>query len=125
MSTVSPTACCEWRKRSPPGATSRSLSPRSRRAAHRLRTPARSPTPLTRTVEGLRAAGAQVLTMRLPDPGQMFGLPKALGRPLARRMRAVNQALDEVALRHGTLHMDVASEPKSGNWSRCPGTGET
>jgi len=41
----------------------------------------------------------------------MFGLPRALARPLARRMRAVNQALDEVALRYGTLHMDVASVP--------------
>ena len=73
--------------------------------------PQRTGAALARTVEGLRAAGAQVLTMRLPDPGRMFGLPKALARPLARRMRAVNQALDEVALRYGTLHMDVASEP--------------
>jgi lysophospholipase L1-like esterase len=73
--------------------------------------PQRTGAALARTVEGLRAAGAQVLTMRLPDPGQMFGLPRALARPLARRMRAVNQALDEVALRYGTLHMDVASEP--------------
>ena len=44
--------------------------------------------------------------MRLPDPGQMFGLPRALARPLARRMRAVNQAVDEVARRYGTLHLD-------------------
>jgi hypothetical protein len=28
-----------------------------------------------RTVAALRAAGAEVLTMRLPDPGQMCGLP--------------------------------------------------
>jgi lysophospholipase L1-like esterase len=73
--------------------------------------PQRTGAALARTVEGLRAAGAQVLTMRLPDPGQMFGLPRALARPLARRMRAVNQALDEVALRYGTLHMDVTSDP--------------
>lgn len=60
---------------------------------------------------GLREAGAQVLTIRLPDPGQMFGLPGALARPLARRMRAVNTVVDEVARRHGTLHLDVARDP--------------
>ena len=61
----------------------------------------------------LRAAGAQVLTMRLPDPGKMFGLPRALARPLARRMRAANQAVDQVALRYGTVHLDVARDPAS------------
>ena len=66
---------------------------------------------VARTVAGLRSAGAQVLTMRLPDPGQMFGLPKSLAKPLARRMRAVNQAVDEVALRYGTLHLDAARDP--------------
>jgi len=62
-------------------------------------------------VAALRAAGAQVLTMRLPDPGQMFGLPGALARPLARRMRAVNAAVDEVARQHGTVHLDAARDP--------------
>ena len=57
---------------------------------------------VARTVAGLRAAGAQVLTMRLPDPGQMFGLPRSLAKPLARRMRAVNEAVDDVAARYGT-----------------------
>ena len=56
---------------------------------------------VARTVAGLRAAGAQVLTMRLPDPGQMFGLPRSLAKPLARRMRAVNEAVDDVAARYG------------------------
>src|SRR5689334_24794436 len=64
-----------------------------------------------RTVAGLREAGAQVLTIRLPDPGQMFGLPGGLARPLARRMRAINTVVDEVARRHGTLHLDVARDP--------------
>src|SRR6476469_5186989 len=64
-----------------------------------------------RTVAALRAAGAEVLTMRLPDPGQMFGLPGALARPLARRMRAVNAAVDEVARRYGTVHLDTARDP--------------
>jgi GDSL-like Lipase/Acylhydrolase family len=66
---------------------------------------------LARTVAGLRAAGAQVLTMRLPDPGQMFGLPKSLAKPLGRRMRAVNEAVDDIALRYGTLHLDAARDP--------------
>src|SRR6266704_2408188 len=50
-------------------------------------------------------------TARLPDPGQMFGLPGALARPLARRMRAVNAAVDEVAWRYGTVHLDAARDP--------------
>jgi hypothetical protein len=64
-----------------------------------------------RIVAALRAAGAEVLTVRLPDPGQMFGLPGALARPLARRMHAVNAAVDEVARRYGTVHLDVARDP--------------
>jgi lysophospholipase L1-like esterase len=70
-----------------------------------------------RTVAALRAAGTEVLTMRLPDPGQMFGLPGALARPLARRMRAVNAAVDEVARRHGTVHLDAARDPAT--YERC------
>ncbi len=41
----------------------------------------------------------------------MFGLPGVLARPLARRMRAVNAAVDEVARRHGTVHLDAARDP--------------
>jgi lysophospholipase L1-like esterase len=73
--------------------------------------PGRTGAAIGRTVAGLREAGAQVLTMRLPDPGQMFGLPGALARPLARRMHAVNAVVDEVARRHGTLHLDIARDP--------------
>src|SRR6476646_1327336 len=63
--------------------------------------PERTGLSVDRTVAALRAAGAEVLTMRLPDPGQMFGLPGALARPLARRMRAVNAA----------VHLDAARDP--------------
>ncbi len=73
--------------------------------------PERTGAAVGRTVAALRACGAEVLTMRLPDPGQMFGLPGALARPLARRMRAVNAAVDEVARRHGTVHLDAADDP--------------
>jgi lysophospholipase L1-like esterase len=82
--------------------------------------PMRTGAAMDRTVGALRATGAEVLTMRLPDPAQMFGLPRALGRPLARRMRAVNAAVDEVARRHGTVHLDAAGDPATyerHNWS--------
>ena len=73
--------------------------------------PERTGTSIGRTVAALRASGAEVLTIRLPDPGQMFGLPGALARPLARRMRAVNAAVDEVARRYRTVHLDTARDP--------------
>jgi lysophospholipase L1-like esterase len=73
--------------------------------------PERTGAAVGRTVAALRAAGSQVLTMRLPDPGQMFGLPRVLARPLARRMRAVNAAVDEVARHYGTVHLDAARDP--------------
>lgn len=60
------------------------------------------------TVGALRAAGAHVLTMRLPDAGRMLHLPGPLARPLARRTHEVNEILDAVAIRFGTLHLDVA-----------------
>jgi lysophospholipase L1-like esterase len=60
--------------------------------------PERTGASIGRTVAALRAAGAEVLTTRLPDPGQMFGLPGALARPLARRIRAVNAAVDPRAV---------------------------
>jgi len=72
--------------------------------------PERTGAAVGRTVAALREAGAQVLTMTLPDPGQMFGLPQALARPLARRMRAVNKAVDEVSHRYGALLMDAARD---------------
>ncbi len=61
-------------------------------------------------VGALRASGAEVLTMRLPDPGRMLGVPSLLARPLARRAHAVNQVMDDVAERFGTLHFDAAGD---------------
>jgi lysophospholipase L1-like esterase len=63
------------------------------------------------TVGALRAAGAHVLTMRLPDAGWMLGLPDAFAKPLSRRTSAVNAALDSVAQRFGTLHFDAPGNP--------------
>jgi lysophospholipase L1-like esterase len=64
------------------------------------------------TVGALRASGAEVLTMRLPDPGRMLGLPGVLARPLARRAHQVNAVMDAVAERFGTVHFDAASDPE-------------
>jgi lysophospholipase L1-like esterase len=61
-------------------------------------------------VGALRASGAEVLTMRLPDPGRMLGVPGVLARPLARRAHAVNQVMDDVAERFGTMHFDAAGD---------------
>jgi lysophospholipase L1-like esterase len=63
-----------------------------------------------RTVGSLRASGAEVLTMRLPDPGRMLGLPRVLARPLARRAHQVNAVMDVIAERFGTLHFDAAGD---------------
>jgi len=65
---------------------------------------------LAHVTGSLSAAGALVLTMRLPDPGLMLGLPPALARPLARRLQVINEAMDEVAARFATLHFDAAAE---------------
>jgi lysophospholipase L1-like esterase len=82
--------------------------------------PERTGQSVARTVAALRASGAVVLTMRLPDPARMFGLPDALARPLSRRMRGVNSELDRVAAHFGTLHWDASNDPETydrRNWS--------
>jgi len=65
------------------------------------------------TVGALRASGAQVLTMRLPDPGRMLGMPDLLARPLARRAHELNQVMDDVAERFSTLHFDAATDAEA------------
>ena len=65
------------------------------------------------TIGALRAAGAEVLTMRLPDPGQMLGVPGVLARPLARRAREINKVMDQLAGRFGTVHFDAANDAEA------------
>ncbi|HTZ93786.1 MAG TPA: SGNH/GDSL hydrolase family protein [Streptosporangiaceae bacterium] len=65
------------------------------------------------TIGALRATGAQVLTMRLPDPGRMLGMPTVIARPLARRAHELNLVMDEVAHRFGTLHFDAARDDEA------------
>jgi hypothetical protein len=82
--------------------------------------PVRTGQATARTVAALTAGGATVITMRLPDPAQMFGLPSGLARPLSRRMRAVNAELDRVAAHYGTVHWDASTDPETydqRNWS--------
>jgi lysophospholipase L1-like esterase len=82
--------------------------------------PARTGAAVGRVVAALKEQGAEVLTMRMPDPGAMLGIPQALARPLARRMHDVNDALDKVAAEYGTLHFDAAADPEAyqrRNWS--------
>ncbi|GAA3697515.1 hypothetical protein GCM10022224_074250 [Nonomuraea antimicrobica] len=59
----------------------------------------------------LSETSAVVLTCTLPDPGLMLRLPGALHRPLARRARAINDAVAGPAARHGTVHLDLACQP--------------
>ncbi len=82
--------------------------------------PVRSGQAVARTVAALTAQGATVITIRLPDPAQMFGLPSALARPLSRRMRAINGELDRIAAHYGTVHWDASTDPETydrRNWS--------
>lgn len=66
---------------------------------------------LEQTVSRLHANGAVVLTIRLPEPGRMFGLPGVLARPLARRVAEVNAVADRLARQYGTVHFDAARHP--------------
>lgn len=82
--------------------------------------PVRTGQATARTVAALTAQGATVITMRLPDPAQMFGLPPGLARPLSRRMRAVNAEIDRIAAHYGTVHWDASADPEAyqrRNWS--------
>jgi lysophospholipase L1-like esterase len=66
---------------------------------------------LEETVVRLSGAGAVVLTASLPDPGRMLRVPEIVRRPLARRVHAINTVLDHLAVRHGTIHLDLARHP--------------
>ncbi|HEY0936421.1 MAG TPA: SGNH/GDSL hydrolase family protein [Trebonia sp.] len=82
--------------------------------------PVRTGQATARTVAALTAGGATVITLRLPDPARMLGLPPGLARPLSRRMRAVNAELDRIAAHYGTVHWDASTDPETydrRNWS--------
>jgi lysophospholipase L1-like esterase len=60
-------------------------------------------------VEQLGACGTTVVTICLPEPGRMLRLPKALARPLARRVNAVNDIIHELASRYPIAHAHAAT----------------
>jgi lysophospholipase L1-like esterase len=64
---------------------------------------------LDAVVGTLVSSGAVVLTAKMPDPGQMLRLPRALARPLARRARALGAVTDGIAARYRTCHLDLAA----------------
>ncbi|MGP4111794.1 SGNH/GDSL hydrolase family protein [Streptomyces sp. 4N509B] len=66
---------------------------------------------LDTTLAVLTRDGAVVLTACLPDPGRMLRLPRSLGRPLARRMRALNEVVHALSERHGAVHAHLAEHP--------------
>jgi lysophospholipase L1-like esterase len=75
--------------------------------------PQRIGTAAAHTIGALRACGAQILTMRLPDPGRMLGMPGVLARPLAQRAHQINAVMDDIAGRFGTLHFDAAGDEEA------------
>ncbi|MEV7773927.1 SGNH/GDSL hydrolase family protein [Kitasatospora sp. NPDC086791] len=66
---------------------------------------------LDATLGELSGHGAVLLTACLPDPGTLLGLPAALTRPLARRMRAVNTVVHALTVRHRAVHLHLAELP--------------
>jgi lysophospholipase L1-like esterase len=75
--------------------------------------PDRMAADLDDVVGALAAAGATVLTARMPLPVLAADLPVMLRRPLADRIGALNVVLDAVAARHGTLHLDLHGHPSA------------
>jgi lysophospholipase L1-like esterase len=63
------------------------------------------------TTRALAGAGAILLTVRLHDPGRVFGLPGVLARPLAHRIEQVNAVYDEAHERLGGVRVDLAGHP--------------
>ncbi|MFC1412712.1 SGNH/GDSL hydrolase family protein [Streptacidiphilus sp. N1-12] len=74
------------------------------RAAYDINAVARN---LDATLGALADDGALLLTACLPDPGRMLGLPASLARPLARRMRSVNEVVHALSERYGAVHVHV------------------
>jgi len=63
---------------------------------------------LDHVLGALAAEGSTLLTACLPDPGRMLGLPEPLARPLARRMRSVNEVVHALSERHAAVHVHIA-----------------
>ncbi len=64
------------------------------------------------SAEALSDAGADLLLVRFHDHGRVFGLPRMLRGPLARRIAVVNAVYDEVHARFGGAYVDLAASPE-------------
>jgi lysophospholipase L1-like esterase len=75
---------------------------------------------LDTVVSALTGLGTLVVMVRYHDHGRVFRLPGPLHRALARRIDALNAAVDDVALRHGAGVVDLGALPGTylpGTWS--------
>lgn len=66
---------------------------------------------LDRTVAALTAAGALVITCKYHDHGRVFYLPGVLRRALTRRVANLNAVIEDVAIRHRALIVDLGELP--------------
>ncbi|MEV0618393.1 SGNH/GDSL hydrolase family protein, partial [Nonomuraea sp. NPDC050404] len=66
---------------------------------------------LEQVIAALGRAGSVVVTATLPDPGLLLRVPDALRRPLARRVRLINEIVTGLAELHHTVHLDLARLP--------------
>lgn len=67
---------------------------------------------LVHCADVLAGQGARLLTVRFHDHGAVLRLPGPLRRGLFHRIQAVNDAIDEVHARHGSLQVDLAAVPR-------------
>lgn len=66
---------------------------------------------MNRIFEELRDAGTTIVTVCLPEPGKMLRLPKSLGDPLNRRIRAVNEIVHVLSEKYSVVHAHAARHP--------------
>ena len=60
----------------------------------------------------LAAQGVILLTARFHDHSKVFGLPKVLGRPMARRIETLNAIYDEIHAKYDGLRVDLSAHPE-------------
>lgn len=72
---------------------------------------------LLHCAETLAGQGATLLTVRFHDHSMVFGLPKLLARPMARRIGVLNAAYDEIHAKYGGLRIDLAEQAEVHNRS--------
>jgi len=61
----------------------------------------------------LDAQGVILLTARFHDHSKVFGLPRRLGRPMARRIETLNAIFDEIHATYDGLRVDLSVHPEA------------